>query len=93
MLAQQQQFAQQQMMMQAQIQNSMMFNQPSFMGPGFYGPPMGVGVGMGMGPMMGDMSMMPPPIAPGTPPPVQDPAKFGRVDAWRRDVAVEGEPV
>jgi hypothetical protein len=98
---QQQQFAQQQMLVQAQLQNSMMFSQPSFMGPGFYGPPMGVGVGvgmgmgmgMGMGPVMGDMSMMVPPMAPGTPPPAQDPTKFGRVDAWRRDVAVEGEPV
>ena len=91
MFAQQQQLAQQQMMMQAQLQSNMMFSQPSFMGPGFLGPPMGMG--MGMGPMMGDMSMMAPPIAPGTPPPVQDPTKFGRVDAWRRDVAVEGEPV
>lgn len=87
MLAQQQ-LAQQQIMMQAQLQNSMMFSQPSFMTPGFFGPPMG----MGMGPMIGDMSMMVPPMAPGTPPPAQDPAKFGRVDAWRRDVAVEGEP-
>lgn len=86
---QQQQLAQQQMMMQAQLQSSMMFSQPSFMGSGFFGPPMG----MGMGPMMGDMSMVAPAVAPGTPPPVQDPAKFGRVDAWRRDVAVEGEPV
>jgi len=93
MLAQQQ-LAQQQMMMQAQLQSSMMFNQPSMMGSGFFGPPlgMGMGVGMGMGPVVGDMSMMVPSIAPGTPPPAQDPAKFGRVDAWRRDVAVEGEP-
>ena len=90
MLAQQQQFAQQQMMMQAQLQSSMMFSQPSLMGSGFFGPPMGIG--MGMGPMMGEMPMMPPSMAPGTPPPAQDPAKFGRVDAWRRDVAVEGEP-
>ena len=88
MFTQQQQLAQQQMMMQAQLQNNMMFSQPSFIGPGFFGPPMG----MGMGPMMGDMPMMAPAIAPGTPPPVQDPTKFGRVDAWRRDVAVEGEP-
>jgi len=88
---QQQQLAQQQMMMQAQLQSSMMFNQPSFMGSGFFGPP--IGMGMGMGPMMGDLSMVSPPVAPGTPPPAQDPAKFGRVDAWRRDVAVEGEPV
>lgn len=93
MFTQQQQLAQQQMMMQAQLQNSMMFSQPPFMGPGFYPPPVGMGMGMGMGPVMGDMSMMVAPIAPGTPPPVQDPAKFGRVDAWRRDVAVEGEPV
>ena len=91
MLAQQQQFAQQQMIMQAQLQNSMMFSQPSFMGPSFYGPPTGMGIGIG--PVMGDMSMMAPPIAPGTPPPVRDPAKFGRVDEWRRGVAVEGEPV
>lgn len=89
--AQQQQLAQQQMMMQAQLQNSMMFSQPSFMGPRFYGPPMGMG--MGMGPAMGDMSMIVAPMPPGTPPPAQDPAKFGRVDAWRRDVAIEGEPV
>ena len=93
MFTQQQQLAQQQMLVQAQLQNSMIFSQPSFMGPGFYGPPMGMGMGMGMGPVMGDMSMMVPPIAPGTPPPAQDPAKFGRVDAWRRDVAIEGEPV
>ena len=95
MLTQQQQFAQQQMLVQAQLQNSMMFSQPSFMGPGFFGPPMGVGVGMGMGmgPVMGDMSMMMPPMTAGTPPPAQDSAKFGRVDAWRRDVAIEGEPV
>ena len=95
MFAQQQQFAQQQMMMQAQLQSNLMFSQPSLMGSGFFGPPMGMGMGvsMGMGPMVGDMSMMAPPIAPGTPPPVQDPAKFGRVDAWRRGVAVEGEPV
>lgn len=85
MFAQQQQFAQQQMMMQAQLQSTMMFSQPSFMGSGFIGPPMGIG--MGMGPVMA------PPMAPGTPPPAPDPAKFGRVDAWRRDVAVEGEPV
>ena len=78
------------MMMQAQMQSSMMFNQPSLMGSGFFAPPMGVR--MTMGPMAGDMSMMMPPMAPGTPPPVQDHAKFGRVDAWRRDVAVEGEP-
>ena len=91
MFAQQQQLAQQQMLAQAQLQNSMMFSQPSFMGPGFYGPP--IGMGMGMGPMMGDMSMVMPPMPPGTPPPAQDPAKFGRVDAWRRDVAIEGEPV
>jgi hypothetical protein len=89
MLAQQQ-LSQQQMMMQAQMQSSMMFSQPTFMAPGFYGPPMGMG--MGMAPVMGDMAMMAPGMAPGTPPPVQDPAKFGRVDAWRRDVAVEGEP-
>jgi hypothetical protein len=77
---QQQQMMQQQMMqaqmVQAQMHQSMFFGAPSVMGSGFM-PPMG-------GPMM----MMPP--APPSPPPMHDPAKFGRVDRWRRDVAVEG---
>jgi hypothetical protein len=73
MLAQAQQ--QQQMMMQAQMMhNSMMFGAPSVMGSGFMTP--------GMPP---PMMMMPPPSMP-SPPPAQDPAKFGRVDQWRRDV-------
>jgi len=46
---------------------------------------MGMGMGVvGMHPMMG--MPMPP-----SPPPVQDSAKYGRVDRWRHDVAVEGE--
>ena len=68
---------QQQMMMQAQFQNSMFFSQPSMLGSGFFGPPV-------VPPMM-----MQPPI-PIPSPPAQDTAKFGRVDKWRHDVAVEG---
>lgn len=71
---------QQQMMLQAQFQNSMFFNSPSMLGSGFFGPPV-------MPPMM-----MQPPIPMPTPPPAQDTAKFGRVDKWRHDVAVEGTP-
>ncbi|KAL4242046.1 hypothetical protein ABKN59_000583 [Abortiporus biennis] len=71
---------QQQLMMQAQMQQSMMFGAPSIMSGGFFGPP--------MAPPM----MMPPPILPGTPPPMHDANKFGRVDKWRHDVAVEGQP-
>ncbi|KAH7929431.1 hypothetical protein BV22DRAFT_1002684 [Leucogyrophana mollusca] len=80
MLAQVQQ-QQQQMMMQAQMQQSMFFGGPAMMGSGFFGPP------MAPPPMM----MAPPPPMP-SPPPPQDANKFGRVDRWRRDVAVEGEP-
>ena len=69
---------QQQMMLQAQFQNSMFFNSPSMLGSGFFGPPV-------MPPMM-----MQPPIPMPTPPPAPDTAKFGRVDKWRHDVAVEG---
>ncbi|PFH52711.1 hypothetical protein AMATHDRAFT_73848 [Amanita thiersii Skay4041] len=69
---------QQQMMMQAQFQNSMFFNPPSMLGSGFFGPPV-------MPPMM-----MAPPIPVPSPPPAHDEAKFGRVDKWRHDVAVEG---
>ncbi|KAF9009081.1 hypothetical protein BDQ17DRAFT_1349492 [Cyathus striatus] len=79
-MAQQQQH-QQQLMMQAQLQNSMFFNSPSAMGSGFFSNPM-------VNPMM----MMQPPITIPSPPPLRDEAKFGRVDRWRRDVAVEGEP-
>ncbi|KAG5646568.1 hypothetical protein DXG03_002871 [Asterophora parasitica] len=80
MMAQQQQ-QQQQLMMQAQMQNSMYFSTPSMMGgpSPFFGPP--------MMPMM-----MQPPMPIPSPPPIHDQAKYNRVDSWRRDVAVEGEP-
>lgn len=78
MLAQLQQ--QQQMMVQAQMHNSFYFGSPAMMGSGFFGPPMG----MAVPPLMG--IPMPP-----SPPPVHDAAKYGRVDRWRHDVAVEGE--
>ncbi|KIK97859.1 hypothetical protein PAXRUDRAFT_750867 [Paxillus rubicundulus Ve08.2h10] len=71
---------QQQMVMQTQMQNSFFFGAPAMMGSGFFGPPMGVP------PMMMGM-----PVPPPSPPPVHDTAKFGRVDRWRHDVAVEGE--
>ncbi|PCH41164.1 hypothetical protein WOLCODRAFT_137228 [Wolfiporia cocos MD-104 SS10] len=77
MMAQQQQ---QQMMMQAQaaqLHQSMIFTAPSMMASGFFGPPM-------------PPPMMMIPQIPGTPPPMHDAAKFGRVDKWRHDVAVEG---
>lgn len=83
MLAQQQQ---QQMMMQAQFHNSMFFN-PPMMGSGFFPPPMATPMMNPMNPVM----MMQPPISIPSPPPIHDAAKFGRVDRWRRDVAVEGE--
>ncbi|TFK43546.1 hypothetical protein BDQ12DRAFT_675151 [Crucibulum laeve] len=76
-MAQQQQ-QQQQMMMQMQ---SSMFFAPSVMSSGFFPQPM-------INPMM----MMQPPMSIPSPPPIHDNAKFGRVDRWRRDVAVEGEP-
>jgi len=76
MFAQAQQ--QQQMMMQAQMQNSMFFN-PAMMGSGIFTP-------MAVPPMM-----MGVPMAPPSPPPAHDTGKYGRVDRWRRDVAVEGE--
>lgn len=69
---------QQQMMMQAQMQSNMFFS-PSVMGSGFFPP------------VMSPMMMMPPISIP-SPPPIHDEVKFGRVDRWRRDVAVEGEP-
>lgn len=75
MFAQAQQ--QQQLMMQAQMQNNMFFN-PAMMSSGFFTP---------MVPPM----MMGVPMTPPSPPPAHDAAKFGRVDRWRRDVAVEGE--
>lgn len=79
MLAQLQQ--QQQMMMQAQMHNNFYFPPPAMMGSGFFAPPMS----MAIPPLMG--VPMPP-----SPPPAHDAAKYGRVDRWRHDVAVEGEP-
>ncbi|TRM67562.1 hypothetical protein BD626DRAFT_479156 [Schizophyllum amplum] len=79
LVAQQMMFQQQQQMMMNPMA-SMYFN-PSMVGSGFFAPPMGTG-----------MMPMAPVQAPPSPPPVQDPMKFGRVDRWRRDVAVEGEP-
>ncbi|KXN90241.1 hypothetical protein AN958_04032 [Leucoagaricus sp. SymC.cos] len=76
---------QQQMMMQAQFQNSMFFNS-SMMGSGFLPPPMATPMMTPMNPMM-----MQPPMPIPSPPPIHDAAKYGRVDKWRRDVAVEGE--
>lgn len=78
---QQQQQQQQQMMLQAQaaqLHQSMIFGTPSMMASGFFGPPMAP-------------AMMMPAQLPGTPPPLQDTAKFGRIDNWRHDVAVEGQ--
>jgi len=70
---------QQQMMMQTQMQQSMFFGAPSMMGSGFFGPSM----------MMGPPALQQPvPSLVPTP----DAAKFGLVDRWRRDVAVEGHP-
>ena len=80
----QQQQQQQQMMMQTQLQN--MFLGPQ-MGSGFFPPPLAT-------PMMAPynhMMWMQPPVSIPSPPPAHDAAKFGRVDKWRRDVAVEGE--
>ncbi|KAG6378562.1 hypothetical protein JVT61DRAFT_12827 [Boletus reticuloceps] len=74
---QQQQQQQQQMMMQAQMHNNFYFGPPAMMGTGFFG--------MGVPPLMG--IPMPP-----SPPPAHDATKYGRVDRWRHDVAVEGEP-
>lgn len=74
----QQQQQQQHMMMQAQIQNSMFFN-PAMMGSGVFTP------------MAVPSMMMGVPMAPPSPPPAHDAGKYGRVDRWRRDVAVEGE--
>lgn len=85
LLSQLQQQQQQQMMMQAQMHNSFYFGSPAMMGSGFFGTPMNVGMGMGVPPLMG--IPMPP-----SPPPAHDAAKYGRVDRWRHDVAVEGAP-
>lgn len=76
---------QQQMMMQTQMHNSMFFGAtPSMMGSGFFGP--------SIPPPMMMHPPMPMPMPMPSPPPIQDVAKYGRVDRWRRDVAVEGEP-
>ncbi|KAJ3741156.1 hypothetical protein DFH05DRAFT_1504777 [Lentinula detonsa] len=73
-----QMMAQHQMMMNSmQMHNSMFFN-PSM--SGFFPPPMV---------MAPPMVQAPIPIP--SPPPVPDAAKFGRVDRWRHDVAIEGE--
>lgn len=74
---------QQQIMMQAQMQQSMFFGAPPMMGSGFFGPPM-ASIPSPM--MMGLQQQMP------SPPPAPDVGKFGLVDRWRRDVAVEGQP-
>ncbi|KII94623.1 hypothetical protein PLICRDRAFT_98453 [Plicaturopsis crispa FD-325 SS-3] len=79
----------QQMMMQAQMQNSMYFGNPSMMSSGFFAPPPMVSPVPPQMPMM--MPMGQPPAIP-SPPPISDPMKYGRVDRWRHDVAVEGEP-
>ncbi|TDL29385.1 hypothetical protein BD410DRAFT_779783 [Rickenella mellea] len=82
MMAAAQQQQQQQMMFQAQMQNSMAFGPPtSMMNPSF--SPFGAM----QSPMM---PMMVP--TPAFSLPAQDSQKYGRVDRWRRDVAVEGEP-
>jgi len=70
-----QMLAQQQQQMMAQMQSNM-FMSPGFMNPGYF-------------PMMNPMAMMQPPIPVPSPPPVQDEAKFGLVDRWRRDVVVD----
>ncbi|KAF9075844.1 hypothetical protein BDP27DRAFT_1314597 [Rhodocollybia butyracea] len=67
----------QQMMMQAQMHNSMFFNQSM---SGFFPPP------MVMQPMIPQA-----PIPIPSPPPIHDAAKYGRVDRWRHDVAIEDE--
>jgi len=66
---------QQQLMLQAQMQNSMFFSPPSMMAPQFFGPP--------MMPMMVQHPLQGPSLP--------DEAKYGRVDKWRHDVAVEGD--
>jgi hypothetical protein len=77
---------QQQMVVQAQMQQSMFFGAPSMMGSGFFGLP--------MAPMPSPMMMGPPVLQQPIPSPVPAPdaGKFGLVDRWRHDVAVEGQP-
>ena len=73
----------------AAAHQSMMFGAPSMMGSGFFVAPQMTG--MSMPGMAAPQMMMFPQQLPPTPPPIQDAAKFGRVDKWRHDVAVEGE--
>lgn len=73
---------QQQAMYQAQLRNTMAFGAPpSMFGPAFspFTPP--------LQPFMAPM--MATPVSP--PQQLEEVVKFGRVDRWRRDVAVEGE--
>ena len=86
---QQQMFAQAQMAQMAAAHQSMMFGAPSMMGSGFFVAPQMTG--MSMPGMAAPQMMMFPQQLPPTPPPIQDASKFGRVDKWRHDVAVEGE--
>jgi len=76
---------QQHMMMQAQMQQSMFFGAPSMMGSGFFNPSMTMPAQM-----MAVPQMLPQHLS--LQPPADDPGKFGRVDRWRHDVAVEGPP-
>ncbi|KAF8231917.1 hypothetical protein L208DRAFT_1274738 [Tricholoma matsutake] len=80
MMAQQQH--QQQLMLQAQMRSNMFFGTPSLMGPQF-GPQF-------FGPTMMPMMVQPPMQAPPLPA-LHDEARYGRVDKWRHDVAVEGD--
>lgn len=81
---------QQQMMMQAQMQQSMFFGAPSMMGSGFFGPSMAQ-IPPPM--MMGPPALQQPALQqPASPVPAPDAGKFGLVDRWRHDVAVEGHP-
>lgn len=77
---------QQQMIIQAQIQQSMFFGPHPMMNTGFYGPSMApvapVPPPIIMGPMMAPQPISPPSVG-------RDSAKYGRVDRWRHDVAVE----
>lgn len=75
---------QQHMMVQAQMQQSMFFGAPSLMGSGFFNP--------SMTPMQAQMIAVPQMLPQHLPlqSPAHDPGKFGRVDRWRHDVAVEG---
>jgi hypothetical protein len=73
---------QQQLLLQAQLRNSVFFTSPPIVRPGFFGPPMAASMMIQQPPM---------PMSMPSPPPMHDAAKYGRVDRWRRDVAVEGD--